>query len=516
MSPSQLEFFSEWRFCDACGLPPPTSTTRIVENDKGPDVETGTTITTTTTTTTTSSLYYCVKKLSVCRTCQSAAYHNVDCQRYHWTQGGHRSDCQKLSLALQPLRQLTSYQSDSYPKIRRRWWWTINHEDRLEYDRIWQSSVHRWRREEYLEAMEGFQASLRPFWKMWHQQNPDKDDDDGDGDDDIYSYGMVVARRLLFCAYCEADGGQLEFCRTRLVQCISILLPLHNSSDNLHNVSDSDTLNDAWMELMLSYEEIPQHRRLARHVANLAITSGKSSCGWNNPLQRPGYMAHLATEHCPSFVPPKHHPEWCHILEANWETIGKELYALETTRSQSWGAVGSGERGSGSDDHRVVSSGGNWNEYILFGTGAMPKDDDTPVTKRLLREHVPTAVSLAEAGGGEVIFSRLAPHTHIESHCGPTNLRWTAHLGLVVPPTTSSGKCQIRVESTWYQWQVGRILLFDDSFEHEIRNDSDEVRTVLLLRFWHPALNEKQRMVALNEAKRQKELAVEKRYQPPS
>jgi hypothetical protein len=218
---------------------------------------------------------------------------------------------------------------------------------------------------------------------------------------------------------------------------------------------------------------------------------------------------------CIPFIPREQHPDWCSIVEDHWEEITKELNVIETTKGNYWGAVGSGDRGSGGDDHRVVSAGGKWTEYVLFGTGSSTSDMDAPITKKLLREHVPSAVSLAEGGGGEVIFSRLAPHTHIEAHCGPTNFRWTAHLGLVVP-NTSSGKCQIRVGMSWHSWETGKIILFDDSYEHEIINDTNETRTILLLRLWHPALNPERRNHALYEAQRRKELAVEKRYHPPS
>lgn len=48
--------------------------------------------------------------------------------------------------------------------------------------------------------------------------------------------------------------------------------------------------------------------------------------------------------------------------------------------------------------------------------------------------------------------------------------------------------CAIRVADRWHTWQPGKILVFDDSFEHEVVNDTDQVRGVLLLRFWHPLL----------------------------
>ena len=38
-----------------------------------------------------------------------------------------------------------------------------------------------------------------------------------------------------------------------------------------------------------------------------------------------------------------------------------------------------------------------------------------------------------------------------------------------------------------------RALIFDDSIEHEARNDSDELRVVLLFDVWHPHLTAQER-----------------------
>jgi aspartate beta-hydroxylase len=243
------------------------------------------------------------------------------------------------------------------------------------------------------------------------------------------------------------------------------------------------------------------------------------------------------------FLPRSDHPGWCKVIEDNWEKILKELLSLNPSgkgkhsgSDSTWTVVGSGERGSGGDDHRVVSAGGKWTEYVLFGTGSQISDSDVPFTKKLLRECASDAVSLAESGGGEVIFSRLAPKTHIEAHCGPTNLRLTCHLGLVVPKSIvggdhlddndendddgrcgiRSGKCQIRVGTSWYTWKTGKVIVFDDSWEHEVLNDTDEERIVLLLRFWHPSLKcGNERDHHLRAARQGKESAVIKRYHPP-
>lgn len=38
-------------------------------------------------------------------------------------------------------------------------------------------------------------------------------------------------------------------------------------------------------------------------------------------------------------------------------------------------------------------------------------------------------------------------------------------------------------------WEDGKVLVFDDSFEHEVWNHSDQVRIVLFMNFWHPCFS---------------------------
>ena len=96
---------------------------------------------------------------------------------------------------------------------------------------------------------------------------------------------------------------------------------------------------------------------------------------------------------------------------------------------------------------------------------------------------------------------------HLLPHCGSTNARLTAHLPLIVPDG-----CEIRVGDEVRQYRegeprlpdgssarprsspralgsprVGELLIFDDSYEHEVWNrHPTDVRVVLLIRFWHP------------------------------
>ena len=70
----------------------------------------------------------------------------------------------------------------------------------------------------------------------------------------------------------------------------------------------------------------------------------------------------------------------------------------------------------------------------------------------------------------------------------------------------------------WVSWEAGKILLFDDSFEHEVRNDTDEERVVLLIRLWHPELMTRGRLASrlVEEAIVKKEESIQKRYNPPT
>jgi len=87
---------------------------------------------------------------------------------------------------------------------------------------------------------------------------------------------------------------------------------------------------------------------------------------------------------------------------------------------------------------------------------------------------------------GQVHFSLLTPGTRLKPHCGGSNYRLTAHLGMIIP----KGDVGIRVGSKTKKWKEGKLLIFDDSYEHEVWNNTEYDRVVLLINFWHPALSE--------------------------
>jgi aspartyl/asparaginyl beta-hydroxylase (cupin superfamily) len=87
-----------------------------------------------------------------------------------------------------------------------------------------------------------------------------------------------------------------------------------------------------------------------------------------------------------------------------------------------------------------------------------------------------------------VLFSILAPGTHIQPHNGMLNTRLICHLPLIVPDG-----CRLRVGNHVRQVRAGEILIFDDSIEHEAWNDSAEMRAILLFEIWRPELTAAER-----------------------
>jgi hypothetical protein len=86
-------------------------------------------------------------------------------------------------------------------------------------------------------------------------------------------------------------------------------------------------------------------------------------------------------------------------------------------------------------------------------------------------------------------FSRLVPGAHIPPHHGLLNCRIVCHLPLIVP-----AGCWLRVGNETRGWEEGKLLMFDDSIEHEAKNPTGELRIVLIFDIWRPELTEAERM----------------------
>ncbi|WP_446902456.1 aspartyl/asparaginyl beta-hydroxylase domain-containing protein [Burkholderia sp. YIM B11467] len=84
---------------------------------------------------------------------------------------------------------------------------------------------------------------------------------------------------------------------------------------------------------------------------------------------------------------------------------------------------------------------------------------------------------------GAFIFSVIQGGTRIPPHSDTTNLKLTCQLPLIVPRGS-----RLRVGDETREWPDRRAIIFDDTFEHESWNDSDEPRVCLLVDIWHPGM----------------------------
>nr|XP_029726021.1 aspartyl/asparaginyl beta-hydroxylase isoform X2 [Aedes albopictus] len=174
-------------------------------------------------------------------------------------------------------------------------------------------------------------------------------------------------------------------------------------------------------------------------------------------------------------------------------TIEQTTYAaqLELIRSQ-WTAIRDeglkllNSAGNFKDEAENLRDTGDWKQFELFFRGHRIDKNcaKAPLTCRLVEQFA----AARSCKRGQVKFSVMHPGTHVWPHCGPTNCRIRAHLGLKVPSGTF-----IRVAEETRSWENGKWLIFDDSFEHEVWHNGTSTRLVLIVDFWHPDLTESQR-----------------------
>ncbi|HEX4853310.1 aspartyl/asparaginyl beta-hydroxylase domain-containing protein [Arenimonas sp.] len=188
--------------------------------------------------------------------------------------------------------------------------------------------------------------------------------------------------------------------------------------------------------------------------------------------------------------------DWVPEVESRTEAIIAEMRAAMTEDATGFRPYIAYEAGVPVNQWQELNHSKRWSSYFLWQHGQPIAEHlaRCPETARALE-----AVDMADIGGlcPNAMFSALAPHTRIPPHHGETNARLVVHLPLVVPD-----HCLYRVGYERRRWTVGELLIFDDSIEHEARNDSDELRVVLIFDIWNPLLSpaEREMMRALSAA----------------
>jgi dTDP-4-amino-4,6-dideoxygalactose transaminase len=158
-------------------------------------------------------------------------------------------------------------------------------------------------------------------------------------------------------------------------------------------------------------------------------------------------------------------------LEASWRTIRTEIEPLledpeRLPRLQDL-----------SPDQARIATDDRWRTFPLYAFGYRAQRNCAlcPETARLV-EAVP--------GLESAWFSILLPGYRIPEHRGITKGLLTSLLGVKLPDRRD--RCAIRVGSRILHYQEGRSIIFDDTHPHEIWNDTDQQRVVLIVDFRRP------------------------------
>ncbi len=191
--------------------------------------------------------------------------------------------------------------------------------------------------------------------------------------------------------------------------------------------------------------------RKRRHGFNRAIAS--SSCITNDPVLDPRDFG------------------WTGELARHWEDIQREAQSIYSHVE----AVPPLREISA--DHRGIIKDNSWRSFFLIGYGIRAEENIARAPR--------TAELVAGIPGlNSAFFSILAPGAHISRHRGVTKAFVTAHLGVVVPRNWQD--CTMQVEDQNLHWREGEWIVFDDTYEHEVWNRTDQHRIVLLCQFARP------------------------------
>lgn len=127
--------------------------------------------------------------------------------------------------------------------------------------------------------------------------------------------------------------------------------------------------------------------------------------------------------------------------------------------------------------HERIVEARDWRSFFFWGYGypVEPNLKRCPKTAQAVGQ-IPGLVS--------AIYSVVAPGAHIRRHCGVNKSIMTAHIALKVP--ADAERCRMEVDGEFVVWREGEAVVIDDTYPHEVWNDTAETRVVLLVQFRRP------------------------------
>jgi aspartyl/asparaginyl beta-hydroxylase (cupin superfamily) len=193
---------------------------------------------------------------------------------------------------------------------------------------------------------------------------------------------------------------------------------------------------------------------------------------------------------------------WANELKAQYQLIAEEFHSIQTSDEVHTRPYLDKYFGANTDLEGVAGQS-SWTALDLYKDGKC-----SPFAKKYFPKTLKALEALPLSGRGdrpdEVFFSILQPGQEIPPHYGLSNHSLTVHLGIDIP----GGELTVAGEN--YCWKEAEIVVFDDSFLHSARNDSEKVRVVLLFSIWHPDLSDKE-ILAIKRAFNYRQTWLEQR-----
>jgi aspartyl/asparaginyl beta-hydroxylase (cupin superfamily) len=245
-------------------------------------------------------------------------------------------------------------------------------------------------------------------------------------------------------------------------------------------VAQSAARGEAAREAALAARGFPPGQRSPRFAEALDIMAGRSRIFVQQPTDF--YFPGLAQT--PFFDTAAF--DWVAAVEAETDAIRAELDGLRAAHARDFRPYIHGDPNRASRVGHALADDPDWSALFLCENGVRSEAaiEACPRTWAAMQA-VPFP---AIANSPTVMFSLLRPGARIMPHTGMFNTRLVCHLPLIIPPG-----CRFRVGNEVRAWQPGRLMIFDDSIEHEAWNDSDEDRVVLIFDIWRPDLTAQER-----------------------
>jgi aspartyl/asparaginyl beta-hydroxylase (cupin superfamily) len=198
--------------------------------------------------------------------------------------------------------------------------------------------------------------------------------------------------------------------------------------------------------------------------------------------RRPAFFYVPQLPDAPWFEPERF--DWAADLQAAASELAKEVSEFLDVDADGLPYIGKHEE---SETWRSLAGRTDWSA-LHFWNDSLPNEQALArfPKMRAALERLPLVT--ARGAPVEAFLSILKPRTRIPPHFGNANHRLTVHLPLIVP-----AGCAVEVAGEARETRFGRLMIFDDSYEHSAWNDSDTARIVLIFEIWHPALSEAER-----------------------